>query len=473
MKKSWAAIPKLMENRKTHTPAALMVASPLVAHYPGAVIGPAVPGVRTWLAWGLALAILLLLLRLRPARVVPLTLIALGAELFLAGRVLPFNLLLPPETWSQERETVRQLRAWSEEETPSGRFLSISELLFDPGDKDALEARYARLGLSPRATRWGLVATKRQELLAPNLALAQGLPGLDGFGGGLLPTRWYAAFSALLPAERLADGRLFLSLADPACRRVCVPDMRWLQLGNLRYLMTDKTQELWHEDVAFDTQLAQLQGPAPLIQLANPAAFTADALELLVEPGAQPRATFVSADGRRTAPTVVSDPVPVYALWHLRLQPPAALAPQRIELQSEGAGRIVAATLVDARARRFLQLTPHPWRRLFSGDVKVYRNEAALPRAFFVPQARFEPDDERAAALLRERGLAQISDRDVIAQTVAQVLAQQPALVARYRAGETKLLGALMGQAMKALRGQGNPAAVRAALQQRLAPDAD
>ncbi len=70
--------------------------------------------------------------------------------------------------------------------------------------------------------------------------------------------------------------------------------------------------------------------------------------------------------------------------------------------------------------------------------------------------------------IVRERGLAQISDSDVIGQTIDEVLAQQPQLVERYRAGETKLLGALMGQAMKALRGQGNPAALRQALQQRL-----
>ncbi len=70
--------------------------------------------------------------------------------------------------------------------------------------------------------------------------------------------------------------------------------------------------------------------------------------------------------------------------------------------------------------------------------------------------------------IVRERSLAQISDSDVIDQTIDELLAQQPQLVERYRAGETKLLGALMGQAMKALRGQGNPAAVRQTLQQRL-----
>ncbi len=386
--------------------AALMAASTLITRQPGAVIGPVAPGARTWLAWGLALAILLLLLRslprMNPARGGLLALVALGAELLLAGRVLPFNLLLPPETWSGQRFTVSQLRAWNADETPPGRFLSISELLFDPGDKDVLEAHYARLGLSPRAVRWGLVATKRQEILAPNLALAQGLPGVDGFGGGLLPTRWFTAFSSLLPTDALADGRLFLSLADAACRRACVPDMRWLKLSNTRYLISDKTQTLWHGDVAFDTRLAQLQGPAAAISSANPRGFTADALDLLVEPGAAPQASFVTAAGRRVPLTAVSEPVPVYDLLHLRLRPEAALTPQRVELRSATAARIIAATLVDTRDGSFLQLTPEPWRRLLSSDILVYGNDAVLPRAFLVPQARFEPDDEAALALMRD-----------------------------------------------------------------------
>lgn len=385
---------------------ALMAASTLVARQPGAVIGTVLPGARTWAAWSLALLILLLLLRslprMRPARVSLLFVLAIGAELLLAGRVLPFNLLLPPETWSGERFTVSQLRAWNADQTPPGRFLSVSELLFDPGDKDALEARYARFGLTPQALRWGLVATKRQEILAPNLALAQGLPGLDGFGGGLLPTRWYSLFSELLTGEPLADGRLFLTLAQPACRRVCVPDMRWLQLSNTRYLIADKTQELWHEDVAFDTRLAQLQGPAAKINLANPRAFTADALDLLVEPDTIPQATFINADGRRTPLTTVSAHVQVYDLLHLRLQPGAALTPQRIELENTGTGRIVAATLVDTRDGNFLQLTPDPWRRLLSSDIMVYGNDAVLPRAFLVPTALYEPDDEAALATLRD-----------------------------------------------------------------------
>ena len=54
-----------------------------------------------------------------------------------------------------------------------------------------------------------------------------------------------------------------------------------------------------------------------------------------------------------------------------------------------------------------------------------------------------------------------------------QVLADNAAMVQRYLDGEDKLFGALMGQCMKALKGQGNPAVVREALQAALATAAE
>ncbi|MCY3946156.1 MAG: YfhO family protein [Anaerolineaceae bacterium] len=386
---------------------ALMLASPLVVHYPAAVIGPAAPTPRTWLAWLLALLALLFLLRalprLGPARVGPLFLIALVAELYLAGRVLPFNHLVPPDTWSQQRPTAGQLRAWNEGLTPPERFLTISELLFETADQEAQQARHADLGLSPLAARQDLVALKRQEILTPNLALGRGLPGMDGFGGGLLPTRWYSAFSQLLADEPHADGRLHLSLGkiQQVCRRVCVPDRRWLQLGNVRYLVSDRTQELWHEGVRFDTQLAQLGGLATSVYAANPDNFSADALDLLAEAGSTPAAFFIDATGESRPLAIVSAPVPVYDLQHWRLQPDEAMAPQRIELRSDVPGGIVAASLVDSASGDSRQLTPDSWRRLYARDVKVYANDDVLPRAILVPKAINEPDQD--AALLRMR----------------------------------------------------------------------
>ncbi len=72
------------------------------------------------------------------------------------------------------------------------------------------------------------------------------------------------------------------------------------------------------------------------------------------------------------------------------------------------------------------------------------------------------------SAIVEERGLAQVSDSGLIDSTVQQVLADNAAMVQRYLDGEDKLFGALMGQCMKALKGQGNPAVVREALQAAL-----
>ncbi len=386
---------------------AMMLASPLIVHEPAAVIGPDAPAPRTWLAWALALFALLFLLRapsrLGPARGGILLLIALGAELYLAGRALPFNHLVPPDTWSEERPTVRQLRAWNEGLSPPERFLTISELLFETGDQGAQQARHTDLGLSPPAARWDLVALKSQEILTPNLALGRGLPGVDGFGGGLLPTRWYNAFSQLLADEPHPDGRLHLSLGkiQQVCRRVCVPDRRWLQLGNVRHLISDRTQELWHEGVGFDTQLAQLGGLAATVRAANPDDFSADALDLLAEPGSTPAAFFIDAEGQRRPLAIVSGPVPVYDLQHWRLQADESMAPREIELRSDVAGGIVAASLIDTVSGDFRQLTPDPWRRLYAQDVKVYANDAILPRAFLVPAAFYEPDQDAAQLRMR------------------------------------------------------------------------
>lgn len=387
---------------------ALMAASPLAALYPGAVIGPAAPTLRTWFAWALALLIFLLLLRslrrLKAIQAALLLLVALAVELLLAGRVLAFNQLLPPDAWSAERPAVSRLRELNADATVPQRFLSISELLFESEDQDAQLARHADLGLSPAASQWDLVARKRQELLAPNLALARGLPGVDGFGGGLLPTRWYTAFSRLLDADPHPDGRLHFSLGrvQEVCRRVCVPDMRWLQLSNTRHLIADRTQELWHEGLRFDTQLAQLGGLAATLYADNPDGFRADALDLLVEPGSTPAADFIDEEGRRRPLRVVSEPVPVYDLEHLRLQAAEATAPQAIELRSDLPGGIVAASLVDTLGGDFRQLAPQPWRRVHARDVKIYANDALLPRAFLVPDAVFLPADEAALARMRE-----------------------------------------------------------------------
>jgi aspartyl-tRNA(Asn)/glutamyl-tRNA(Gln) amidotransferase subunit B len=72
------------------------------------------------------------------------------------------------------------------------------------------------------------------------------------------------------------------------------------------------------------------------------------------------------------------------------------------------------------------------------------------------------------ASIIEKHGYRQISDAGVLAEAVEQVLEANPGAVADYRAGKAAAVGFLVGQVMKATRGQANAAMVQAALRERL-----
>lgn len=76
---------------------------------------------------------------------------------------------------------------------------------------------------------------------------------------------------------------------------------------------------------------------------------------------------------------------------------------------------------------------------------------------------------QEAEAIVRARGLAQISDETALAALVDQILAHNPEMVARYQAGEQKLRGWFVGQVMSQTQGKANPALVNQMLAQKLA----
>jgi aspartyl-tRNA(Asn)/glutamyl-tRNA(Gln) amidotransferase subunit B len=81
----------------------------------------------------------------------------------------------------------------------------------------------------------------------------------------------------------------------------------------------------------------------------------------------------------------------------------------------------------------------------------------------------FSADAPPMTEVVRERGLGQISDSGALEKIVDDVLAANPAQVEQYRAGQTKVLGFLVGQIMKASGGKANPAQVNELLKQKLA----
>ncbi|MCI0370186.1 MAG: Asp-tRNA(Asn)/Glu-tRNA(Gln) amidotransferase subunit GatB, partial [candidate division NC10 bacterium] len=76
------------------------------------------------------------------------------------------------------------------------------------------------------------------------------------------------------------------------------------------------------------------------------------------------------------------------------------------------------------------------------------------------------------AEVIRREGLEQISDADELARIVDEVLAANAGVVAEFRAGKEKSFTFLVGQAMRATRGKGNPKVLNELLRARLARDA-
>lgn len=73
-----------------------------------------------------------------------------------------------------------------------------------------------------------------------------------------------------------------------------------------------------------------------------------------------------------------------------------------------------------------------------------------------------------AEAVIHERGLSQIADAQALTQVADEVLAANAGSVAAYRAGKTTVLTFLIGQCMKATKGQAHPQQMRQILEARL-----
>jgi aspartyl-tRNA(Asn)/glutamyl-tRNA(Gln) amidotransferase subunit B len=68
-----------------------------------------------------------------------------------------------------------------------------------------------------------------------------------------------------------------------------------------------------------------------------------------------------------------------------------------------------------------------------------------------------EQSDKDPEALVEELGLRQISDTQALDAVVHEIIEKSPAEVARFKAGDGKLMSFFIGQAMKATQGKGNP----------------
>ena len=78
-------------------------------------------------------------------------------------------------------------------------------------------------------------------------------------------------------------------------------------------------------------------------------------------------------------------------------------------------------------------------------------------------------DDADPAAIIRDRGWEQITDRNELGAIVDEILSANAAAVEQIRGGDNKPYGFLVGQVMKATSGRADPKLVQDVLRQRLA----
>ena len=82
--------------------------------------------------------------------------------------------------------------------------------------------------------------------------------------------------------------------------------------------------------------------------------------------------------------------------------------------------------------------------------------------------ARMLETGEPARVIMEREGLKQISETGALGKIVDDVLAVNPKQVEQYKAGKVTVIGFLVGQVMKASKGQANPASVNDLLREKL-----
>ncbi len=360
-------------------------------------------------------------------------------ELFVASQNLPYNNLSAPSAWSSQRPAISTLLAAGEDQTPPDRFLSLSDILFDPGDLREIEAIYGPY-LTDQALFDYVIAAKQKEIIAPNLPMAWEIPSMDGFDGGILPTRDYIQYTALFLDEEATDGRLREFLEN-------VPDLPWLEMANVRWIITDKIFDAWVNGVYYDLQFpasSMVKGETspPAIEAYPPREFEATAVGIIghiegaesLPDGTQIGSVEVPGEGelpvvlpllvgehlaeglpgdvQHSQPEVVgyfTPDQPELGEYHALISwgHPLPVEQINISVESSFPGKLVirGVTLIDERsgAFQFTSLSQGNVIRLaHSAEVKIYEYDEALPRAYLVCEPEVVGDQEQAWVHLAE-----------------------------------------------------------------------
>lgn len=377
------------------------------------------------------------LLRKSPPFQIALALLVVG-ELFAAGCSLAYNYPTALQAFSSLRTAPTHLLAAEQGKHPRPRFLSISEMPYDPGDLDQMHRIFE--GQLPSESIYDLVVTaKQKEILAPNLPLLYKIPSVDGYDGGILPLKRYVILERLFLGEEEVslDGRLREQLEE-------VPEGRLLSLLNVKYVIADKVHDIWIDDAYYDLSheavlgvesrqvtvtdlpdcaitsaglVSHLEGAEELSQGEPVAQVLISDVHGFVQSGLL-RAGLETAEGEyELVEDIRHRKAKVACHWRdnprgndyiARFSWEKAFVPSAISIRylaPAGSLHLRGLTLIDERTDAFWPLvisTSGRFKLVHSGDVKIYENLDVLPRAFVVHKARVLKDDLATVAAMKD-----------------------------------------------------------------------
>jgi hypothetical protein len=415
-------------------PTALAAAYWLVGHGPVLRL-PELPILLLWLALAL-IGSALAALALGGWRFAPPALVGvLAVELVAASWPLDVNRVGPADAY----EAFRPIEAHLLERianTPGGpyRTLAITDSSFDPGDLPLLRSEVAGVIEPDRVADW-VAVVKHKDTLTPNLPVRFGIPSIDGYDGGLLPLRGYLALKELFPltAANLTDGRLGIQLDR-------LPSADLLSWLNVRWVVMDRHRDVWIDGIYYDRAVETRVSTGEAITLDGiPATTRASAVGMwlaplaAVEPGAPIGELDVAArDGASRTVALTAGPsgaapgAPQLVRVGLGGTIAAARAVLRAPAPSPGL-RLDGLTLIDEASGVDWPVPAAPGLRFSAlGDVKVYENARALPRAFVVHGVQPVAGDEEARALIATGALDPTAAVAIVGATADDAAGRAP-----------------------------------------------
>ncbi len=103
-----------------------------------------------------------------------------------------------------------------------------------------------------------------------------------------------------------------------------------------------------------------------------------------------------------------------------------------------------------------------------AGLLKLIDNEVISGKIAKTVFEEMAGSGKSAKAIVEEKGLAQLSDSSALEAEIDRLIAAAPDEVARFKAGNNKLMGFFVGQVMKATQGKANPKLVNQILSKKL-----